>query len=304
MNIRIPSKGSPMASLFLFIVLTGLTVGCGGKQYDPRPPATLKDDLGVDVHVSPTPRRIVSLAPSITETLYALGLDSAIVGVTDYCDYPPAALANVKVGGLSNPNFEQITSLNPDLILLSVAGNSQADYNKLSSLGFRLFVTNPSTIANLYRSIKNIGELTGTGPTADSVLRILRLEQDSLTLAARLRPQKRVLMLISVRPLIAVGKGTFLHELIELANARNVAEDASVSYPIMSREHILTLQPDAIIVTSDVAASQDEVVSTYSEWRTLRAVRNNAVIVVDASLLSRPGPRIMKGLDLLVSALH
>ena len=291
-----------MASLFL---LTTLAIGCGGKQNQPNPQSeTLKDDLGVEVALSPTPRRIVSLAPSITETLFALGLDSAIVGVTDYCDYPPAALAKTRVGGLSNPNFEQITSLDPDLVLLSVAGNSQADYNKLSSLGFRLFVTNPSTIKQLYRSIKNIGELSGAGPRADSVLVRLRLVQDSLTLAARLRPQKRVLILVSVRPLIAVGKGTFLHELIELANARNVAEDASVSYPIMSREHILSLQPDAIIVTNDVARSPEDVVDTYSEWRTLRAVQNNSVVVLDASLLSRPGPRIMEGLAQLVSALR
>jgi iron complex transport system substrate-binding protein len=291
-----------MASLFL---LTALISGCGGRQNEPPPQSeTIKDDLGVEVRVSPPPRRIISLAPSITETLYALNLDSAIVGVTDYCDYPPAALAKTKVGGLSNPNFEQISSLDPDLILLSVAGNSQADYNRLSSLGFRLFVTNPSTIMQLYRSIKNIGELSGAGPKADSVLARLRFAQDSLTLAARLRPPKRVLMLVSVRPLIAVGKGTFLHELIELANARNVAEHAPVSYPIMSREHILTLQPDAIIVTSDVARSPEDVVNTYSEWSTLQAVQSNSVIVLDASLLSRPGPRIMEGLSQIVSALR
>jgi iron complex transport system substrate-binding protein len=132
----------------------------------------------------------------------------------------------------------------------------------------------------------------------------LRFAQDSLTLAARLRPVKRVLVLVSVRPLIAVGKGTFLHELVELANAHNVAEDAAVSYPIMSREHVLTLQPDAIIVTNDVAKSAEDVVNTYGEWRTLRAVQNNSVVVLDASLLSRPGPRIMDGLAQLVSALR
>ena len=301
MNNGIRSKGRPKVSLFL---LTAIAFGCGGNQNDPLPRSgVLTDDLGVDVRISPTPQRIVSLAPSITETLFALGLDSAVVGVTDYCDYPPAALNKVRVGGLSNPGFEQIASLNPDLILLSVAGNSQADYNKLSSLGFRLFVSNPSTIGSLFTSIKKIGELTGTGPRADSLLAILRKTQDSLTLTARLRPKKSVLMLVSIRPLIAVGKGTFLHELIEMANARNVAVDAAVSYPIMSREHILTLQPHAIIVMSDVARSPEDIVNAYNEWRTLRAVQSNSVMILDASLLSRPGPRIMKGLELLVSAL-
>lgn len=289
-----------MVSLFLFSLLIS---GCGNRNNEaPVRPETLTDDLGVEVQLSPTPQRIVSLAPSITETLFALGLDSVVVGVTDFCNYPPAAQTKVKVGGLSNPGFELVASLHPDLILLSVAGNSQSDYNKLSSLNFRLFVTNPSTIASVYRSIRNLGVLTGTPGRADSLLSLLQHTQDSLTLAARLRPPKRVLMLVSIRPLIAVGGGTFLHELIELANARNVAESSAVAYPLMSREHILTLQPDAIILTSDIAQSPREVVDTYTEWRNLKAVQNNSVIILNADLLSRPGPRIMKGLELLVSA--
>ncbi|MEX1138386.1 MAG: cobalamin-binding protein [Bacteroidota bacterium] len=291
-----------MVSLFLFSVIA---FGCGERQSaTPLRQETLTDDLGVEVRLSPTPLRIVSLAPSITETLFALGLDSVVIGVTDYCDYPPAALGKVRVGGMSNPGFEQIASLKPDLILLSVAGNSQADYNKLSSLGFRLFVTNPSTIASVYKSIKSLGVLTGTAARADSLLAILRHAQDSLALVARLRPPKRVLMLVSIRPLIAVGRGTFLHELLELANARNVAQEAAVSYPIMSREHILTLQPEAMIVMSDVAQSPQDVANAYSEWRSLKAIQSNSVMILDANLLSRPGPRIMKGLELLVTALR
>ncbi|MEX2191155.1 MAG: cobalamin-binding protein [Bacteroidota bacterium] len=291
-----------MVSLFLFSVIA---FGCGERQSaTPLRQETLTDDLGVEVRLSPTPLRIVSLAPSITETLFALGLDSVVVGVTDFCDYPPAARGKVSVGGLSSPGFELIASLHPDLILLSVAGNSQADYNKLSSLGFRLFVTNPSTIANVHESIYKLGQLTGTGGRADTLLSLLRHTQDSLTLAARLRPRKRVLMLISIRPLIAVGRGTFLHELLGLANAHNIAESTAVAYPLMSREHILALQPDAVILTSDIARSPEDVVEAYNEWRTLKAVQSNSVIILDADLLSRPGPRIMKGLELLVSALR
>lgn len=291
-----------MVSLFLFSVVF---FGCGNR-YDETPlrPETLTDDLGVEVRLDPTPRRIVSLAPSITETLFALGLDSVVVGVTDFCTYPSAAQTKVKVGGLSNPGFERIASLRPDLVLLSVAGNSQADYKKLSSLNFRLFVTNPSTINSVYQSIRNLGVLTGTPGRADSLLSLLRHAQDSLTLAARLRPRKRVLMLVSIRPLIAVGGGTFLHELLELANAQNVAESSAVAYPLMSREHILALQPDAVILTSDIAQSPRDVVDAYAEWRNLQAVQNNSVIILNADLLSRPGPRIMRGLELLVGALR
>jgi iron complex transport system substrate-binding protein len=294
--------GRLMVSLFLFSLLLS---GCENRNnHVPVRPETLTDDLGTEVRLSPTPRRIVSLAPSITETLFALGLDSVVVGVTDFCDYPPAAQTKVKVGGLSNPGFELIASLRPDLILLSVAGNSQADYNKLSSLNFRLFVSNPSTIDGVYRSIRNLGELAGAPGRADSLLLLLQRTQDSLTLAARLRPRKSVLMLVSIRPLVGVGGGTFLHELLELANVENVAESSAVAYPLMSREHILTLQPDAIILTSDIAQSPRDVVDTYSEWRSLKAVQNNSVIILSADLLSRPGPRIMQGLELLVSALR
>lgn len=281
-------KGRPTVSPFLLaLALAGLA--CTGP--------------GQDRDVMPAPAsRIVSLAPNLTETLFALGLDSAVVGVTDFCDLPPGPQA-ARVGGMTGPSFEVITELSPDLILMTIAGNARADRDRLVSLGFRVVVTDPSTIEGIYESITTIGSLTGTGARADSLVRFLRQRQQELTIRAAERPARSVLLLVSVRPIIAAGGGTFLHELIGLANGRNVAADAPTAYPMLSREHILEANPDVLIILDGSSPPVHDLLTTYPEWQRLSAIRRNAVHVLDADVVTRPGPRIMQGLELLVSAI-
>lgn len=295
--------GRPSVSPFLLAGALLIFVSCA-RQQPATPPDTIKDDLGNPVPLKPVPGRIVSLAPNLTEILFALNLDSAVVGVTDYCDFPPAAATKPRVGGFSNPGFERIVALNPDLVLLTMAGNARADYEKLRSLGLRAFVTNPATVEGVFQSIRTIGTLTGETIRADSMVLGLSRIRDSLSSAARRRPEKSVLVLVSLRPVIAVGAGTYLHELIGLANGRNSAATSSVAYPMMNREHILSIDPDVIIATTDIAKTAGDVARAYPEWNGLRAVRNGQVHVLDGNVLSRPGPRIMEALALLVSAMH
>lgn len=254
-------------------------------------------------HESPAPAtRIVSLAPNLTETLFTLGLDSAVAGVTDFCDLPPGSRA-ARVGGMTGPSFEVITELDPDLILMTIAGNARADHDRLVSLGFRVVVTDPSTIEGIYASITAIGSLTGASERADSLVRSLRQRQQELTALASQRPTRSVLLLVSVRPVIAAGGGTFLHELIGLANGRNVAADAPTAYPMLSREHILETDPDVLIILDGSAPPVHDLLTTYPEWQRLAAVRHGAVHVLDPNVVTRPGPRIMQGLELLVAAM-
>ncbi|MBI4417179.1 MAG: cobalamin-binding protein [Ignavibacteriales bacterium] len=236
--------------------------------------------------------------------MFALGLDSSVVGVTDFCDEPPQVRGRARVGGMISPSFETIVSLKPDLILMTIAGNSRADHDRLVSLGFQVVVTNPSSLEGIYESIALIGSLTGSRTRADSLISQLRSKQRELVSRARMRPARSVLLLVSLRPIIAAGSGTFLHELIGLANGRNVAAHAPSAYPMLGREYILERDPDVIVVMNDVASSPRDVVEAYPEWKNLSAVHRNSVHILDASVVSRPGPRIMNGLELLVSSLN
>lgn len=289
MTIRVPdSKGRPRVSPFL---LTALLLACGRQDSPPNPPAT-------------PATRIVSLAPNLTEILFALGLDSSVVGVTDFCDYPPRAKTKARVGGITTPSFETIAELKPDLVLMTVAGNSRADHDKLLSLGLTVVATDPSTVEGIYASIDRIGSLTGTQDRADSLIIALRQTQHDLMARAQARAPRSVLILLSLRPLIGAGTGSFIDDLLRLANATNVAAGTASAYPLLSREHLLQTNPDVLIVLDDVASDPREVIEAYPEWNTLDAVRNGRVIILDTNLISRPGPRIMEGLRLLISALE
>jgi len=300
------SQGRPPVSPFLFLLALTLIQACGQstREGPSSPGGHVLDDLGILVPNTPAPHRIISLAPSITETLFALGLDSSIIGVTEYCNHPAAARLKESIGGMTNPSFERIAGLNPDLILMSVAGNSRADYDKLVNLGFRVFVSNPSGIDEVYESIQKIGQMTGAQTAADSLVDSMRAEQERLTKEARQRPARDILMLLSLRPPIAAGDKTFLQEMLLLANTRNLAVEAPTSYPLLSREHVLSLQPDVIFVLNDAANSPEKVYDAFPEWRNFDTVRSRRVTIIDADVVSRPGPRIMLGLRQIVAALH
>ncbi|MCX6134565.1 MAG: cobalamin-binding protein [Ignavibacteriales bacterium] len=289
------------------LILTAaiLLASCSREnKQETRGPITRIDDVGHSVSLQRTPRRIVSLAPSITETLFALGLDSSIVGVTDYCDSPPAAKLKTSIGGMMNPDVERILALHPDLVLMSGSGNTKSDYEKLASAGVTVFVSYPRTLEGIFKSISDAGYLTSSTAHADSLLRLLRQRTEDLVCRAATQPKKSVLMLLSLSPIVAIGPGTFLDEMLTLANSDNIAHNAATAYPLLSREEILRRQPDVIIATNDIVHSTDDILSFYPEWKSLPAIRQKRVGIVDASIVSRPGPRIVNGLEALVHVLH
>ena len=299
-------SGSPAPHTFgiMLCLLIG-SLSCRQADKPPvHPTHTATDDLGHVVTLQQMPRRIVSLAPNITEILFALRLDSAVVGVTDYCDYPAAARNKPRIGGMLNPNLERVLELRPDLVLMSGSGNMKSDYDKLTSAGVAVFVTFPKTIDSVLASISTIGALTGRSAAADSIVRSLRNEKEELLRTANESPRKSVLMLLSLSPIVAIGPGTFLHELLTLANAENIAGDAAMAYPVLSREEILRRQPDVIIATNDIIRSTDDILRAYPEWKSLKAVQQKRVALVNASIVSRPGPRVIGGLKAILHAIH
>ena len=292
---------SPLLCLPLLHLI--FLIGCSPhKSEQPQSTRSATDDLARTVALPAPPNRIISLAPSITETLFALRLDSAVVGVTDYCDFPDAARAKTRIGGMTSPDFETIIGLHPDLIVMTTAGNARKDFEKLTALGLTVFVSNPATLEDIYRSILAVGRLCDRVNEGTAIVEQLRSKQEVIVrIAAGSQPQT-VLLLLSLRPLVSAGKGTFVDELLTLGNLRNMVHDSPTSYPLISREEVLSRQPDWIIVSDEVAQSIEEVTTAYPEWKTLRAIREGRVVSVGASLISRPGPRIIEGLEALVNA--
>ncbi len=262
------------------------------------------DDLGRTVTIVQPLKRVVSLAPNITEILYAVGADSILAGVTDYCDYPPQAKQKPHMGGMINPNIETIVGASPDLVLMSVEGNSRLDYEKLEKLSIPVFAINPRTIEGVLKSILDIGKLTGTSPAAEHLVAELRSQRDSISKIYKQCQHPRILVIFSITPLMVAGNGSFVNELITDAGGMNLGAVGKGSYPLFSREEILRLQPDEIILTSDIAFSPDQLIQQFPEWHTLHAIQRNTVSIIDASLISRPGPRVIKALAQLSQIIH
>jgi iron complex transport system substrate-binding protein len=267
-------------------------------------PISLTDDLGRKIVLQQIPERIVSLAPSITETLFALGAGTQVAGVTDYCTYPEEARLKPRVGGMINPSMEAIVGLHPDLIILSMEGNVRDDFRKLTGLGIPVFVTNPRTLHQIYGSITTLGTLTGREREAAVLVAAMQDRERHVVAPMRQRIEPSVLLIVSLQPLMVAGNGTFLSELIRLAGGRNLAASSPSTYPQFSREAVVDEDPDVLVILSDAGGRGTDVVAQYPEWRGLKAVRTGRVYRVDPDILSRPGPRATDGLELLERLLH
>lgn len=245
----------------------------------------------------------MSLAPSVTESLFAIGAGAQVVGVTTYCNFPPAAAALPRVGGIVNPNIETIVHLAPDLIIVSMEGNTREDFRTLTGAGIPVFVTNPRTLEGIHASLHQLGVLSGHERTADSLTMSMK-ERERAAIGSAAGRSVRVLMLVSLQPLIAVGTRTFLGQLLSLAGGDNLAAATGMTYPPMSREAVLAADPEVILITSDLLQHGRDVTALFPEWGRLRAIRSHRVIAVDPDLVSRPGPRAVDGLELLSSSIH
>lgn len=260
------------------------------------------------------PARIVSTAPSLTETLFALGLGNRVVGVTEFCRYPPEAAARPKIGTFIEPNLERILALKPDLVL--VVRNPVQLAENLQRLGLRAVEIPQETVAEVIASIREIGRLTGAEAQARLVASRVEAELDAVRRRAAGLPRKRVLFLIGRSPgtlqgMVGVGGGNFLDELIRLAGGENVLASSPIPYPRVSMEQILAADPDVILDMGDFAhhegrpmESGREFLQLWSAYPMLRAVRQGAVRQVDSEVLIRPGPRVGEAARRLLKLIH
>ena len=247
-------------------------------------------------------RRIVSLAPNLTEILFALDLGDRVVGVTDYCDYPPAAAKKPRVGGYVNPNLEAILALDPDLALATPNIGNRDGVLKLQALGVDFLVVETPTLASLADAIRLIA--ARAGEPERGVLLAAKLQAEIEALRARLTalPPTRALLVFAHEPLIAAGPGTLFDEMLRAAGGTNLASGRG-PYPHLSLEQVVTLAPEAIIDTAMTATGPSDS-RFWDRLATVPAVRDRRICAPPADPILRPGPRVVEGIQLLADCLH
>ena len=263
------------------------------------------DETGRHVHIAGAPQRIVSLAPGITETLYALGLDSMIAGVTSYCNWPAGALRKPRIGGFTNPSIEKIVSLKPDLIIATVDGNRKETVTQLERIGLPVYVINPSSTDRILEGILHIGEITHREDAAGRLVKQLRARLNRITAQTKNKNKPRVFFQIGLEPLITVGGGTLIHEAIERAGGLNIAGKDTARYPRYSAEGIMKGAPD-IILFAPMAHDREfaAVKKFWREFQQIPAVQNNRIYPIDTDLISRASPRLFDAIETMALLFH
>ncbi|MGH7569096.1 MAG: ABC transporter substrate-binding protein [Gemmatimonadales bacterium] len=243
------------------------------------------DDAGRPVALAAPARRIVSLLPSFTELLFAMGAGDRIVGRTTWCDYPPAARAIPSVGAGLPPNVEAVAARQPDLVVLYRAGTNVTAAEQLERLGIPTVLFDLNLLEDLGPAARRLGVLTGHGEPADSLARVL----DGLAAAPPVRTIKSLVFIVWDNPPIVIGAGSYLDRLAALAGGRNVFHDVSGPSAQVSLETIAVRNPDLIAVLSDSVALPGW--AGRREWRAIPAVREGRFLSLPGSLFGRPGPR-------------
>jgi len=273
----------------------------------------LEDPLQPEVSPFWQCRRIVSMAPSITETLYALGLGDKVVGVTRFCKYPPQAESKKKVGGYYDPNFEAIVALKPDLIVM-LEEHEQA-LTGFAKLNLETLVVSHQTIDGIIESFRQIGRVCGRGPEGRRLAREYQNRMEKIRTITRDLPRLRVLMALDrtfgtghLADVYIVGPDNYFDRIIELAGGQNVYREQGVRYPVVSPEGILRLNPDVIIdlVPPGMAGQLDRktIMADWKELGEVNAVKNGRVLVFDQDYACVPGPRFIKLAEDLARVLH
>ncbi|MGE5247952.1 MAG: ABC transporter substrate-binding protein [Verrucomicrobiota bacterium] len=286
-----------------FVATVAILWAAAGSLAADRFPLSAHDDRGVAVRLDAAPRRVVSLAPNLTEIVFLLGKGDVLVGDTRFCDYPPAAALLPKVGGVTDPDVERVVALSPDLVLATMDGNPREKVRTLEELGIPCFAVAPQDLRAVLATIERVGALLGDASRGRAEAERLRHRADEVRAAARTErgPAPAVLFALSTTPLIAAGGGTFLDELVRLAGGRNAAGHLPGRYPRLAVEELVALRPDLILVAGMTGVERFP--AEVTRWKEVPAFRDGAVITLDGDLVTRPGPRLVTGLEQIARAI-
>ncbi len=286
----------------LLIILLWSLTSCAkraNEPAEPAPEATAEKKY---------PARIVSMAPSITEVVFALGLGDRVVGVTDYCDYPPEAREKPSIGGVNNPNMEAIVALNSDLVIALPIASHQGLFRSLNQLGIKVLTLPNDTLEDLFNTIRTIGKETSTQEAAEELVGRLQAKFSEISEKVAKSPRRKVMFVVGEDPLFVAGGGTFIDELITIAGGTNIAGDSLSKYPRLSIEEVVSRAPEVILYTSfnyELTPQREaRAKELWSAYPSLPAVREGRIYGLVADDVTLPGPRLVLGVEEMARAIH
>jgi iron complex transport system substrate-binding protein len=293
---------------YFSIVATLSILLCLGCTEQSPPPGSIVDGLGRSITIDKTPQRIVSLAPSNTEILFALGLGDKVVGVTEYCNYPQEATTKPKVGGFSNVDIEKVVSLEPDLVLATHI-HGKTVIPALEKVGLTVVALTPGSLTEVLDSITLVGKITGQSREASKLIndlstRIEAVVDDTQTLSPDQKP--RVFYITWHEPLMTAGTETLADDVISNAGGQNIAYDISGDKTI-NLETVLYRDPQVIVVSVGMGSGEDlpwQYVQNEPRLENTQALLNDRVYKIDGDVIHRPGPRIVDALEQMAQFIH
>jgi len=293
----VPPLRTGLLTLLFFFVLS-LSISHSAER-------TFKDEVGREVTVLFPPKRIVSLAPNITEVLFSLGLDEEIAGDSVHCNFPEKAKTKIRVGSYISLDYEKIASVKPDLVIATGTGNTRDMVDRLEQLGFPAYVIYPKNFEDILKSIIHIGQVVNREKEARAIIEGMKKRTHRVTELTKNLPRPKVFVQIGDAPMVTVGKGSFTDDLIRLAGGENIAKTEKEAYPRFGMEEILKRSPEVIVISSmNPTGDYPKVLQEWNRWQTISAVKNGRVHIINSDLIDRPSPRIVEGLEELARILH
>jgi iron complex transport system substrate-binding protein len=294
-------------SIIGILVITGLSLGLYFTFKTPAPiGVTITDDLDREVYITGVPQRIVSHVPSITETIFALGLADKVVGVSDYCDYPEEAKLKPSIGDYFNPSIERIVELDSDLVLTD--GHSES-IKQLDSIGITYMAVDPKDIDGIFRGIELLGKITDTDKESGKLIEDMQERISYVTAQVESAPRVKVFYIIDATDLNnpwTAGPGSLIDSLIAMAGGENIAAQAQGAWVQFNLEAVVASDPEIIIlpVKHGTAFTTPEALKQHPAWGETTAVKEDRIFTIDADLVDRSGPRIVLGLEEMARIIH
>ena len=296
------------AALQIFAISGLLLLASCDRSHNQSAPVSsetreVTDEAGRRVLLPLKIQRIVSLAPNLTEIVYAVGAGDSLVGDTEYCDYPVAAKNVAKIGDTMHPSIERIIALKPQIVLVSTASQLETFTKQLDQQKIAVYVTNPRSLDEVFRSVETLGDLFGHHDGAASIVTDMRARSHAVEVGMRsVRPVK-VFYQVSDEPLYTIGRESYLTDLVRRAGGVSVTADVPTAFPRFSDEAALAARPEAIILpTGGSMGSANSTVA--ASLKNSPAALNNRVYRINEDHLQRPGPRLVDGLEEMARALH
>jgi iron complex transport system substrate-binding protein len=295
--MRIRRRRAPPAAAALLLV----AAGCLSRSPEPTG-RVVADGLGRQVSLPREPRRLVSLAPSVTETLFALGLGDRVVGISDFCEPPPSAGPIPRVGGMLNPSLEAIKALRPDLLIATTSGNDPSLASQAEALALPLYVLDAPDVESTLRGLESLAKALGAPESGRTLADDLRGRLAAIAARVERHRPPRVLFIVWGEPLVVPGKAAFVTDALRRAGGASVTAGAPGAWPAFDLEAAVASAPEVILMTKENRPLAERLPGDPA-WTTVPAVRRGRIRIV-SDAIQRPGPRVVDGIEEVARALH